>query len=262
MISLLDSMSLIDSKYIEAAAYPDRDKSEHPIKRFIYNFLAGAATIAIICGAVFGFSKLINNRHSRKCASSDMASKETTTDIADIIIVNRYEVDNSDNFYPDVTDSDLCILNNEINLNELIAYYGLPINTDNIAASLSTYFSETTAYSGNDSFEIYSVAGKTYDSHVNSLDFTNHTGTIKINLSKKSEDGKYYNPVVSVDGMKSSRLGNVACYIYEKIVTISEKSLGYYCSYIINDTTITVSGTNLTLEELTDVTKLIMKNIN
>ena len=261
MISLLDSMSLIDSKYIEAAAYPDRDKSEHPIKRFIYNFLAGAATIAIICGAVFGFSKLIKSTDSNKQSSSNLVINVTTTAVVDDIInVNRFEIKSPS--ASDIFESGLCILINEINLNELIAYYGLPINTDNIAASLSTYFSETTAYSGNDSFEIYSVAGKTYDSHVNTLDFTNHTGTIKINLSKKSEDGKYYNPVVSVDGMKSSRLGNVACYIYEKIDTISEKSLGYYCSYIINGTTITVSGTNLTLEELTDVTKLIMKNIN
>ena len=262
MISLLDSMSLIDSKYIEAASYPDKEKRENQAKRFIYNFLAGAATFAIICGTVFGFSKLINNRHSRKCASSDMASNETTTDITDIIIVNRYEVNNSDYFYPDVNDSDLCVLINEINLNELIAYYGLPISTENIAVSLSTYFSETTSYSGNDRFEIFSVAGKTYDSHINSLDFTNHTGTIKINLSKKSDDGKYYNPVVNVDNMEPSRLSNVACYIYERIDINSNKSLGYFCSYIINDITIAVSGTNLTLEELTDVTKLIMKNIN
>ena len=260
MISLLDSMSLIDSKYIEAAAYPDRDKSEHPIKRFIYNFLAGAATIAIICGAVFGFSKLIKSTDSNKQSSSNLVINETTTAVVDDIInVNRFEIKSPS--ASDIFDSDLCILINEINLSELIDYYELPIDTEIISHTLSEYFSEATYYSGNNQFIVTTEASKPYDTGDNSLFFYNSTRTITINLWKRNYKGTFGYLSYKLTDMEPSFLNDIPCYLYEQIDLRLHINHGYYSTIIIDDTAVTISGTNFTLDELVEVTKLITKTI-
>lgn len=79
MTSLLDNMSLIDSKYVEAATYPVKSKTSVRVKEYIHNLLATAAIIAVISGTIFGFYKLIDSNRSSTKESDNMAVESPST---------------------------------------------------------------------------------------------------------------------------------------------------------------------------------------
>ena len=265
MISPLEKMSLIDIKYVEAAKYPVGSNQKKDHNHLLSELLSSVAIITIICGIVFGIAKITGSKNYKQSSNSsnvtnDLVINETTTAVIDdVISVNRFEIKSAP--VSDIFDSGLCILINEINLSELIDYYELPIDTEIISNTLSKYFSETTYYSGNNQFMITTEASKPYDTGGNSLYFYNSTKTITINLWKRNYKGTFGYLSYKLTDMEPSFLNDTPCYLYEQIDLRLHINHDYYSTIIIGDTAVTISGTNFTLDELVEVTKLIMKTI-
>ena len=177
---------------------------------------------------------------------------DTLNQLDDTIVLNtKHSYYNTDPY--ESTDDYLTIFSDYTTIytwSQLCSYYGISLDINSIESALADYFNKELTYLDPvdylqvpDSFSVYKKDDILID--CNGIKFTYGSQVVGINFVKDgthaSPYGYKYQITANTNDHNISTINGKTCYFYEYVNEYDGTSEGYQCTYLLNDTTISIN---------------------